>query len=60
VFGLSEVDAKFARADAAHVRWQVEGSGYHACSDQFVRGRAEGSRYYPRGVTAALWLHHDA
>jgi xylan 1,4-beta-xylosidase len=46
----------FARADAAHVKWQTDGSGYWACSDQFVSGVAKGSRYYPRVITAALWL----
>lgn len=46
----------FARADAAHVRWQIEGSGYWACSDQFVDGVARASRYYPRIITTALWL----
>jgi hypothetical protein len=46
----------FAKADAAHVKWQTDGSGYWACSDQFVNGIAKGSRYYPRIITAALWL----
>jgi xylan 1,4-beta-xylosidase len=46
----------FAKADAAHVKWQTDGSGYWACSDQFVNGVAMGSRYYPRIITAALWL----
>ena len=46
----------FADADAAHVKWQTDGSGYWACSDQFVSGVAKGSRYYPRIITAALWL----
>jgi hypothetical protein len=45
-----------AAADAAHVKWQTDGSGYWACSDQFIDGVAKGSRYYPRIVTAALWL----
>ena len=44
------------RADIAHACWQIEGSGYWACSDQFVSGKAKGSRYYPRIITAALWL----
>jgi hypothetical protein len=34
----------------------LEGRGYWACSDQFVSGRAMASRYYPRVITAALWL----
>jgi hypothetical protein len=46
----------FAKADAAHVKWQIEGSGYWACSDQFVSGVAKGSRYYPRIITTALWM----
>jgi hypothetical protein len=45
------------RADATHVRWQVEGaSAYWAASDQIVNGVARGSKYYPRLITAALWL----
>jgi xylan 1,4-beta-xylosidase len=43
-------------ADRAHVNWQVKGSGYWGCSDQFVRGIAKGSRWYPRNIIAALWL----
>jgi hypothetical protein len=47
----------FATADAAHVRWQTQGtSAFWACSDQMVRGVAKASRYYPRLITAALWL----
>ncbi len=46
----------FRAADAAHVRWQTDGSAFWACSDQFVSGVAKGSRYYPRIITAALWL----
>jgi hypothetical protein len=44
------------KADAAHVKWQTDGCGYWACSDQFVSGEAKGSRYYPRIVTTALWM----
>lgn len=47
-------------ADAAHVRWQTDGSGYWAVSDQFITGEAKGSRYYPRIITAALWLEEAA
>jgi hypothetical protein len=48
----------FSTADAAHVRWQTEGaSAFWACSDQMVKGVAKASRYYPRLITAALWLH---
>lgn len=52
-----ELAGVFAAADAAHVRWQTAGSTYWACSDQFVNGEAKGSRYYPRVVTAALWMN---
>ncbi|WP_437669146.1 glycoside hydrolase family 52 protein [Sorangium sp. So ce131] len=44
------------RHEEAHVRWQIEGSGYWAFSDQMQRGVPVGSRFYPRGVTAVLWL----
>ncbi len=43
-------------ADEAHARWETEGSKFHACSDQFASGKPIGSRYYPRIVTAILWL----
>jgi hypothetical protein len=63
ILGLNE-DKKIARilrtADAAHVKWQTNGSGYWACSDQFVSGHAQGSRYYPRVITTALWLDEAA
>lgn len=45
--------------DAAHARWQRDGdSRDHAFTDQVHSsdGRDLGSRYYPRGVTAVLWL----
>lgn len=46
-----------ADADAAHLAWLMdEDNRYFAWSDQMVAGKAHGSRYYPRGVTAALWL----
>jgi xylan 1,4-beta-xylosidase len=43
-------------ADAAHVKWQVEGSSYWACCDQIVSGEGKASRYYPRIITSALWM----
>lgn len=44
-------------ADAAHVAWLLDPqNAYWAWSDQMVSGVALGSRYYPRGVTAILWL----
>jgi len=51
-----EIARILAAADAAHVKWQTDGSAYWACSDQIVHGQAKGSRYYPRIVTAGLWL----
>ena len=45
-------------ADAAHVRWLLHPEkSYWAWSDQMVKGVAEGSKYYPRGVTSFLWLY---
>jgi xylan 1,4-beta-xylosidase len=46
----------FRHADAAHVKWQTEGSSYWACCDQIVSGEGKASRYYPRIITSALWL----
>ena len=44
-------------ADRAHVRWLLDPeNAYFAWSDQMVSGKARGSKYYPRGVTAWLWL----
>ncbi len=49
--------ASSARADAAHRAWLVAPeNAYFAWSDQMVNGIARGSKYYPRGVTAWLWL----
>jgi hypothetical protein len=60
VLRLHETHPEIARmleaADSTHVCWQTQGSGYWACSDQFVSGVARASRYYPRLVTAWLWL----
>ncbi len=44
------------QSHAAHARWQQVGSADFAFSDQCISGVAQGSKYYPRGVTAALWL----
>lgn len=53
VFGMQPAEA----AHAAHHRWLVDPrNAYYAWSDQMVNGVASGSRYYPRGVTAWLWL----
>jgi hypothetical protein len=48
------------RADAAHVSWQVKGSEFYACSDQFGAGKPIGSLYYPRIVTNILWMESAA
>ncbi len=48
-----------AAADRAHARWQQQpGCGAFAMCDQILSdtGVVCGSRYYPRGVTAWLWL----
>lgn len=48
------------RADEAHLDWLMdEDNVYFAWSDQMIAGKAHGSRYYPRGVTAVLWLAHQ-
>lgn len=44
------------REDRVHADWERVGSSYWACSDQFIAGKAMGSRYYPRIVTTILWL----
>jgi len=50
-------EAVTAQADAAHVRWLLdERNAEFAWSDQCYAGVMGGSRYYPRGVTTALWL----
>jgi len=44
-------------ADTAHRGWlEAPENAYFAWSDQMVNGVARGSKYYPRGVTAWLWL----
>lgn len=53
VFGLPED----VTADEAHLGWLMRpDNAYFAWSDQMLEGQAVGSRYYPRGVTAWLWL----
>jgi hypothetical protein len=51
-----EIAMVFRQADAAHVKWQTEGSSYWACCDQIVSGEGKASRYYPRIITSALWM----
>ena len=46
-----------AKADRAHVSWLTDPqNAIHAFSDQMLAGKVCGSRYYPRGVTAVLWV----
>lgn len=45
-----------ASADDAHVMWEIDGSKFYACSDQFASGKPIGSLYYPRIVTSLLWM----
>lgn len=48
------------RADTAHKNWLLrKENSYFAWSDQMVDGVAKGSKYYPRGVTAWLWLRRS-
>lgn len=49
-----------ARSHSAHARWQQIGSADWAMSDQCISGVGKGSKYYPRCVTADLWLGHPA
>ena len=44
------------RADAAHVSWLAPGSAAWGFTDQIESGKGIGSKYYPRGVTAILFL----
>lgn len=56
ILGIRADDA-FVAADEAHFRWLLdERNACFAWSDQFCNGEVVGSRYYPRGVTAVLWL----
>lgn len=53
------MSATAAAADRVHAQWQkMPGCGAHAMCDQIRSdtGVTCGSRYYPRGVTASLWL----
>lgn len=44
------------RSDRAHMAWLAPGSADWGFSDQIIAGVAIGSKYYPRGVTAVLFL----
>lgn len=48
------------KADAAHAAWLTDKeNSFFAWSDQMVAGKAQGSKYYPRGVTSWLWLREQ-
>ncbi|WP_178024012.1 glycoside hydrolase family 52 protein [uncultured Paenibacillus sp.] len=50
-------DEQGLAADGAHAAWLTsEKNAYWSWSDQMMAGVVCGSRYYPRGVTAILWL----
>jgi len=50
-------DERGAEADAAHVNWLLHPElSYWCWSDQILDGLIIGSKYYPRGVSAILWL----
>lgn len=50
-------DERGRAADAAHVAWLTHPElSYWSWSDQIIAGKITGSKYYPRGVTAILWL----
>jgi hypothetical protein len=56
ILGMSG-DHVTSNADKAHVAWLKDGrNAYWSWSDQIVAGIAQGSKYYPRGVTSILWL----
>ncbi|MCD1261691.1 glycoside hydrolase family 52 protein [Paenibacillus athensensis] len=53
-------DETSAAADAAHVRWLTHPTlSVWSWSDQIISGEITGSKYYPRGVTAILWLEEQ-
>ena len=50
-------DPEVEQADRAHQSWLLDpDNAFYAWSDQMLAGKVCGSRYYPRGVTAILWL----
>lgn len=53
-------DEQGQNADAAHVAWLTHPElSYWCWSDQIIAGKISASRYYPRGVTAILWLEEN-
>lgn len=56
ILGL-EWDEAGRQADRAHVEWLTHPElSIWSWSDQIISGEITGSKYYPRGVTAILWL----
>jgi len=56
ILGIAD-PALMREADGAHVNWMLDpDNAFFAFSDQFMAGKVCGSRYYPRGVSAVLWL----
>ncbi|MFD1954808.1 glycoside hydrolase family 52 protein [Paenibacillus thailandensis] len=54
-------DERGRAADAAHAAWLTHRElSYWCWSDQILSGEIIGSKYYPRGVTAILWLYENA
>lgn len=50
-------DEQGQKADRAHVEWLTHPQlSVWSWSDQIISGKITGSKYYPRGVTAILWL----
>ncbi|MBW4084291.1 glycoside hydrolase family 52 protein [Paenibacillus sp. S150] len=48
-------------ADSAHAGWLLHPElSYWCWSDQILSGLIGGSKYYPRGVTAILWLYEGS
>lgn len=53
-------DENGQKADRAHVDWLTDSQhSYWSWSDQIVAGVITASKYYPRGVTAILWLDEN-
>ncbi len=51
-------DTSGIASDKAHYKWLVAPQNVYWCwSDQIVSGVAQGSKYYPRGVTSIIWLN---
>ena len=50
-------DPEGEQADRAHQSWLLQhDNAFWSWSDQMLAGKVCGSRHYPRGVTAVLWL----